>query len=370
MPRVSCTPLCCYWYIHQQLIKRTLGGGGGGGRETTILMLLLRVCVVFGAAGAAALTCRDEPLKGFKFCDSSLPIAERVADLAPRLNATERISQMSSGAKAVPHLGIEEYSFGAEALHGLGWASCAVDNLTAGSSGRTVCPTAFPAPTTLGAAFSRPLWRAMADATSTEARAFFHHNAVAFAQLGYPLKNPSRAPVSAGCDSNCTLKEWKQFSQKLKERTVMHSLEGTMGLSFYAPNVNLMRDPRWGRSSRRRDCHFVDALTPLLLKHLTKVEGGCSRMTVSPPARKVRGDAGGMPVPHQRVRRGLHRRLPGGRRSDRGAAGSRLHQGGRGRQALGGVRLHCYLLLCVRGKTVCRLSLKCRSAIAAIPSRC
>ena len=41
-----------------------------------------------------------------------------------------------------------------------------------------------------------------------------------------------------------------------------------------------------GSSSRRPDCHFADALSPSLLKHLPKVEG-CSRITVSPTARLV-----------------------------------------------------------------------------------
>ena len=36
--------------------------------------------------------------------------------------------------------------------------------------------------------------------------------------------------------------------------------------------------------SHWRDCHFADALSPSLLKHLLKTEGGCSRMTVSPMA--------------------------------------------------------------------------------------
>ena len=44
-------------------------------------------------------------------------------------------------------------------------------------------------------------------------------------------------------------------------------------------------EPPRGTTSRRRDCHFTDALSPSLLKHQLKGEGGCSRMTVSPTAR-------------------------------------------------------------------------------------
>ena len=41
------------------------------------------------------------------------------------------------------------------------------------------------------------------------------------------------------------------------------------------------------QSSRRRDCHFTDISSPSMLKHLLKVEGGCSRMTVSPHCRPI-----------------------------------------------------------------------------------
>ena len=193
------------------------------------------VLLLAGCWDGAPLLCRDPELSGQRFCQSALPLAARVADLAPRLNASQRISQMSSGAKAVPELGMEQYSFGAEALHGLGWGGCAVDNLTANASGRTFCPTSFPAPTTLGASFNRELWRAMASATSTEARAFFGHNAELYQQIGAPLKNPNASDPAV--------------REKLKEGTLIGSLEGTQGLTFYAPNVNLMRDPRCPSSS-------------------------------------------------------------------------------------------------------------------------
>ena len=49
-----------------------------------------------------------------------------------------------------------------------------------------------------------------------------------------------------------------------------------------------------GSASDRRDCHFADTPSPALLKRLLKVEGGCSRMTVSPTARLDWRPAGGV----------------------------------------------------------------------------
>ena len=145
------------------------------------------------------------------FCDASLPIPERVRDLLERLNTSQRIAQTAMVGPAVPELAMEQYNYGGEALHGL-WSTCVVDNLTASSSNRTVCPTQFPSPISLGASFSRSLWRAVGDATSTAARALYAYN---------KLLPPTTAPA--------------------------RSLEGPIGLTFYAPNVNLVRDPRWGR---------------------------------------------------------------------------------------------------------------------------
>ena len=162
--------------------------------------LLLLCCVLIAVS---ALTCQDPELSRLKFCNATLPVAERVADLLPRLNTTQQISQMTGRAPAVPELGMVEYNYGGEALHGL-WGTCVHSNAT----GVTKCPTQFGSPLSMGCSFNRRLWRAMADATSTEIRAFY-----------------DTADGQA------------------------KSLEGLpFGLSYYAPNVNVMRDPRWGRN--------------------------------------------------------------------------------------------------------------------------
>ena len=59
-----------------------------------------------------------------------------------------------------------------------------------------------------------------------------------------------------------------------------------------------------GVFSRRRVCHFADTPFPSALKHQLKVEGGCSRMTVSPAARR------GQRNPRRRSVTALHIGLP------------------------------------------------------------
>ena len=95
-------------------------------------MLLLAI-----APPVSALTCDQLP---HKFCNSSLPIPERVRDLLERLNSSQRIAQTAMVGPAVPELAMETYKYGGEALHGV-WSTCVVDNLTESASNRTVCPT-------------------------------------------------------------------------------------------------------------------------------------------------------------------------------------------------------------------------------------
>lgn len=182
-----------------------------------MLLAVALACAV--ASPALALTCQDASLRSYKFCDRTAPVSERVADLLPRLNLTDKIGQTGMVATAVPQWGMQEYNFGGEALHGV-WASCISDNVTTPGHTPThkqLCPTQFPAPIHMSSSFNRELWRQMADVSSTEARALYRNN-----QLRHPDDGGFGAPCS-------------------------RSLEGCLGLSYYTPNVNLARDPRWGR---------------------------------------------------------------------------------------------------------------------------
>jgi len=102
---------------------------------------------------------------------------------------------------------MRQYNFGGEALHGL-WSTCAETNR---------CPTQFPSPITMASSWNKDLWQAAARASAIEARALYANNLLQF-------------PQTDGFGDGCA-----------------KSLEGCLGLSYYAPNINIGRDPRWGR---------------------------------------------------------------------------------------------------------------------------
>ena len=127
---------------------------------------------------------------GLAYLDASLPIQERVRDLVGRMTLEEKVSQMVHGAEAIERLGVPEYNWWNECLHGVGRAGIA---------------TVFPQAIGLAATWDVDLIHAMAVATSDEARAKHH----AFVRQG--------------------------------DRGIYK------GLTFWSPNINIFRDPRWGR---------------------------------------------------------------------------------------------------------------------------
>jgi beta-glucosidase len=123
------------------------------------------------------------------YLNTSLPPEVRAADLVHRMTLQEKVSQLVNGARAIPHLGVPSYNWWSEALHGV-----AVNGTTE-----------FPEPVGLGATFDAPGIHEMAHDIGIEGRVV-HEQAV-------------RAGGS----------------------TFFH------GLDFWAPNINIFRDPRWGR---------------------------------------------------------------------------------------------------------------------------
>jgi beta-glucosidase len=124
------------------------------------------------------------------YLDASKPINVRVDDLVGRMTLEEKASQLVNQARAIPRLDIPAYDWWSEALHGVANAGTA---------------TVFPEPIGLAATFDDPLIHEMAFVIGTEARAK-HDQA-----------------VRAG------------------RRDIME------GLDFWSPNINIFRDPRWGR---------------------------------------------------------------------------------------------------------------------------
>ncbi|MEN8226434.1 MAG: glycoside hydrolase family 3 N-terminal domain-containing protein, partial [Bacteroidota bacterium] len=126
----------------------------------------------------------------YPYLDPSVPIEDRVDDLISKLTLEEKASLMLYNSPAIERLGIPAYNWWSEALHGVGRAGEA---------------TVFPQAIGLAATFDPDLIFRIAVAISDEARAK-HHAAV---RKGHIAQN--------------------------------------MGLSFWSPNINIFRDPRWGR---------------------------------------------------------------------------------------------------------------------------
>ncbi|MEM9894969.1 MAG: glycoside hydrolase family 3 C-terminal domain-containing protein [Bacteroidota bacterium] len=126
----------------------------------------------------------------FKWYDESLPFKERAQALVAAMTLDEKVSQTMDQSPAIPRLGIPEYNWWNEALHGIA------------RNGRA---TVFPQSIGLGATFDTELMYEIADAISTEARAKFN-TAISLGNRG-------------------------KYA----------------GLTFWSPNVNIFRDPRWGR---------------------------------------------------------------------------------------------------------------------------
>ncbi|KAL2473743.1 putative beta-D-xylosidase 5 [Forsythia ovata] len=136
-------------------------------------------------------------MNDFAYCDSSLSYDVRVKDLIDRMTLTEKVQQIGDKAYGVPRIGLAKYEWWSEALHGVSdvgqWNSKAsfFDDVVPAA-------TSFPCPITTTAAFNQSLWKSIGQAVSTEARAMYN--------LGHA------------------------------------------GLTFWSPNINVVRDPRWGRA--------------------------------------------------------------------------------------------------------------------------
>jgi beta-glucosidase len=124
------------------------------------------------------------------YLDPSQPVNVRVDDLIKQMTLEEKAEQLVNQARAIPRLQVPAYDWWSEALHGVANAGTA---------------TVFPEPVGLAATFDDPLIHEMAIVIGTEARA--KHNQA----------------VRAG-----------------------HSIV-MEGLDFWSPNINIFRDPRWGR---------------------------------------------------------------------------------------------------------------------------
>jgi beta-glucosidase len=133
---------------------------------------------------------QNAPDQTSPYLDTSLPVEARVDDLIARMSLEEKVSQTLNASPAIERLGIPEYDWWNECLHGVARAGLA---------------TVFPQAIGIAATWNTELMARIAVATSDEARAK-HHEA-----------------LRQGDHSRYT------------------------GLTYWSPNINIFRDPRWGR---------------------------------------------------------------------------------------------------------------------------
>ncbi|KAM0931531.1 hypothetical protein ACQ4PT_000279 [Festuca glaucescens] len=166
----------------------------------TLLLLLLTAPSLLGAVARAAdppFSCgpssSSATTQGQGFCDAARPAAERAADLVSRLTLAEKVSQLGDEAPGVPRLGVPPYKWWNEALHGLATSGKGLH-----FNGAVRRATSFPQVSLTAAAFDDDLWFRIGQAIGRETRA-------------------------------------------------LYNMGQAEGLTMWSPNVNIYRDPRWGR---------------------------------------------------------------------------------------------------------------------------
>ncbi|MGL1888136.1 MAG: glycoside hydrolase family 3 C-terminal domain-containing protein [Reichenbachiella sp.] len=140
--------------------------------------------------GAIWTSCSNVEKDEYDFQNPSLDRVTRVASLINEMSLSEKVSQMRYDAPAIPRLGVPRYNWWNECLHGVGRAGEA---------------TVFPQAIGMGATWDKDLMFDVATAISDEARAK-HHKFISENKRGI-----------------------------------------YQGLTFWTPNINIFRDPRWGR---------------------------------------------------------------------------------------------------------------------------
>lgn len=171
------------------------------------------------ALGVCSLSLLFSCAQKLPYQDTSLTAEQRAEDLLPRLTLEEKVALMQNASPAIPRLGIKEYDWWNEALHGVGRAGLA---------------TVFPQSIGMGASFNDSLLYEVFNAVSDEARV-----------------------KSRIFSENGVLKRYQ-------------------GLTFWTPNVNIFRDPRWGRGQETygEDPYLTGQLGMAVVRGLQGPEDG------------------------------------------------------------------------------------------------
>lgn len=147
----------------------------------------MKVGLLLFVISVSLIGCANQP----QYKDTSLPFEARARDIVARMTLDEKVSQLRHDAKAIERLDVPAYNWMNECLHGVA--------LMEGYA------TVFPQSIGMAASFNTDLMYEAASIISDEARAM-HHNGIRNSEEGY-----------------------------------------VCGLTFWSPNINLFRDPRWGR---------------------------------------------------------------------------------------------------------------------------
>jgi beta-glucosidase len=146
-------------------------------------------CLAAGIVMSAALDTQAQTQQ-FPFQNTSLPIEQRVADLVGHMTLDEKIAQTMNAAPAIPRLHVPAYDYWSEGLHGIA---------------RSGYATMFPQAIGMAATWDKSLVGRMGETVGTEARA--------------------------------------KYNQAIRDD--IHARY--YGLTIWSPNINIFRDPRWGR---------------------------------------------------------------------------------------------------------------------------
>jgi beta-glucosidase len=152
--------------------------------------LILRRFVVMLCAAITPALFAQTPSQNQPWFNTAMPVEQRVDALVNAMTLEEKVSQMQNHAAAIPRLGVPEYDYWSEGLHGIA---------------RSGYATLFPQAIGLAATWDSTLQREVGTVISTEARA--------------------------------------KYNQAMRDN--LHSIY--YGLTIWSPNINIFRDPRWGR---------------------------------------------------------------------------------------------------------------------------
>ena len=150
----------------------------------------MKKLLIFSAFLLFLFSCDKKPVYEFPFQDPELRMDERISDLLTRMTLEEKITQLNYDSKAIERLGVPQYNWWNECLHGVA---------------RSGLATVFPQAIGLAASWDRDMMNRVATTISDEGRAKYH-----------------------------------DYVRK-EERGIYQ------GITFWTPNINIFRDPRWGR---------------------------------------------------------------------------------------------------------------------------